>query len=150
MHLQHKNSASQSTVRQQSQLLPACGFHHHPRSQRPSAAGAVAQKAAGIGHSSSLQHQLQQQQQHFSVCSSTSSSSRRSVVALAAAATSSLDIEELIGPAALEPEVFEIITYALKLAWTSETYYVHSWMVLLGLLKKENSIACNVSNSRHT
>jgi hypothetical protein len=50
----------------------------------------------------------------------------------------------LIGPKALEPEVFEIVTYALKLAWTSETYYVHSWMVLLGLLKKENSIACEV------
>lgn len=68
-------------------------------------------------------------------------------MASAAAATSSLDLEELIGPTALEPEVFEIVTYALKLAWTSETYYVHSWMVLLGLLKKENSIACDVSST---
>lgn len=42
--------------------------------------------------------------------------------------------------------MFEIVTYALKLAWTSETYYVHSWMVLLGLLKRENSIACDVSS----
>lgn len=150
MHLQHKSSVTQSTVRQRSQLLPACGFqHHHPRSQRPTAAGAVAQKAAGIGHSSSLPQQLQQQQQQFAVSSSTSSSRRR-VVASAAAATSSLDLDELIGPAALEPEVFEIITYTLKLAWTSETYYVHSWMVLLGLLKKENSIACDVSNRRQS
>jgi hypothetical protein len=73
-------------------------------------------------------------------------SSRRTAVVTSAAATASVDLEELIGPAALEPEVFEIVTYALKLAWTSETYYVHSWMVLLGLLKRENSIACDVSS----
>lgn len=61
-----------------------------------------------------------------------------------AAATSSIDVDELVGPSALEPEVFEIVTYALKLAWTSETYHVHSWMVLLGLLKKESYTACQV------
>lgn len=55
-----------------------------------------------------------------------------------------MDVEELVGPSALQPEVFEIITYALKLAWTAETYNVHSWMVLLGLLKKESYTACQV------
>jgi hypothetical protein len=55
-----------------------------------------------------------------------------------------MDVEELVGPSALQPEVFEIITYALKLAWTAETYKVHSWMVLLGLLKKESYTACQV------
>jgi hypothetical protein len=55
-----------------------------------------------------------------------------------------MDVEELVGPSALQPEVFEIITYALKLAWTAETYNVHSWMVLLGLLKKESYVACQV------
>lgn len=70
---------------------------------------------------------------------------RGSVVTRAAAAPSALDsIEELVGPAGLEPDVFEIITYALKLAWTAETYYVHSWMVLLGLLKKERCTAAAV------
>lgn len=56
----------------------------------------------------------------------------------------SLDVDELVGPNALEPEVFEVVTYALKLAWTAETYYVHSWMLLLGLLKKERCVACEV------
>jgi hypothetical protein len=88
--------------------------------------------------------QMQQHQPQQRLPRSNTSSSRHSVVMSAAAATSSVDLDELIGPKALEPEVFEIITYALKLAWTSETYYVHSWMVLLGLLKKENSIACEV------
>jgi hypothetical protein len=55
-----------------------------------------------------------------------------------------MDVEELVGPSALQPEVFEIITYALKLAWTAETYNVHSWMVLLGLLKKESYTAVQV------
>jgi hypothetical protein len=120
-----------------------------PRS--PSAVAAVAScratAAAGIGSSSrSSSTSSTQRQQHQQL--QRSSSGRGSVVAsAAAAATSSLDLEELIGPTALEPEVFEIVTYALKLAWTSETYYVHSWMVLLGLLKKENSIACEVRGS---
>ena len=34
------------------------------------------------------------------------------------------------------------IQYALELARTSETYEVHSWMILLGLLRQENSTAC--------
>eukprot|EP00879_Flechtneria_rotunda_P000772 GHRR01000893.1.p1 GENE.GHRR01000893.1~~GHRR01000893.1.p1 ORF type:complete len:239 (-),score=66.70 GHRR01000893.1:2596-3312(-) len=61
-----------------------------------------------------------------------------------AAATASIEADEVVGPSALQPEVFEIITYALKLAWTAETYDVHSWMVLLGLLKKESYTACQV------
>lgn len=68
----------------------------------------------------------------------------RGNVAVQSVATSSIDAEELVGPSALEPEVFEIITYALKLAWTAETYNVHSWMVLLGLLKKESYTACQI------
>lgn len=69
---------------------------------------------------------------------------RRCNVAVQSVATASVDAEEIVGPSALEPEVFEIITYALKLAWTAETYNVHSWMVLLGLLKKESYTACQV------
>lgn len=138
-----------TTARQQQLVVVGIA----PRS--PSAAAAVASTtraaaaaAAGIGpsRSSSSITQLQQHQQLLG-------SSRRgssSVVVTAAAATSSLDLEELIGPTALEPEVFEIVTYALKLAWTSETYYVHSWMVLLGLLKKENSIACEVRQQQQS
>lgn len=69
---------------------------------------------------------------------------RRGKIAVQSVATATIDAEEIVGPSALEPEVFEIITYALKLAWTAETYKVHSWMILLGLLKKESYTACQV------
>eukprot|EP00878_Enallax_costatus_P010422 GHUV01010879.1.p1 GENE.GHUV01010879.1~~GHUV01010879.1.p1 ORF type:complete len:244 (+),score=56.17 GHUV01010879.1:522-1253(+) len=72
------------------------------------------------------------------------SQQRRGNVTVHSVATASVDAEEIVGPSALEPEVFEIVTYALKLAWTAETYNVHSWMVLLGLLKKESYTACQV------
>jgi hypothetical protein len=41
-------------------------------------------------------------------------------------------------------DLADALSYAIKLAWTSETYLVHSWMVLLGLLRNEKSIACQV------
>lgn len=89
---------------------------------------------------------LPQQEAATSLCSKPPKQhqQQRCNVAVQSVATASVDAEEIVGPSALEPEVFEIITYALKLAWTAETYNVHSWMVLLGLLKKESYTACQV------
>lgn len=146
MHLQQRTSALTSTSRQGAQPVVASVVCRSHKTAVAAAATAcvAAPAAAGIGHSSSATNPQQQQHHHLSTGSGLSS--RRTAVVTSAAATASVDLEELIGPAALEPEVFEIVTYALKLAWTSETYYVHSWMVLLGLLKRENSIACDVSS----
>jgi hypothetical protein len=106
--------------------------------------------------SSNAQQWSQQQQQQLcraplpaAAAAQRAALGRRSSVATAAApaaaaAESLSSVEELVGPDKLEAEVFEIVTYALKLAWTAETYYVHSWMLLLGLLKNEKCTACQV------
>jgi ATP-dependent Clp protease ATP-binding subunit ClpA len=49
-----------------------------------------------------------------------------------------------VAPSALSTDVTDILLYAMQLAWTSETYEVHSWMVLLGILRKENSAAAQI------
>lgn len=162
MMLHHKSSLNATVQAQRRCSSRSLGVQHTAAiTGRLSTASAVAAQALGTSsrHAGSVHGdgQQQQQQQHgqrqlvpiqcFHTHSSSSKASSRNVVtfAAAAAATASTELDELIGPSSLEPAVFEIITYALKLAWTSETYYVHSWMVLLGLLKKEDSIACEVS-----
>jgi hypothetical protein len=49
-----------------------------------------------------------------------------------------------VEPSALSMDVTDILLYAMQLAWTSETYEVHSWMVLLGILRKEHSAAAQI------
>lgn len=131
-----------------SKITPVAAVVAHAAS-RPTTAACIG--ASSSSSSSQLQQQQSQQQHVFQQLQQlqprhTAPRRQRGVAAsAAAAATASAELDELIGPSKLEAQVFEIITYALKLAWTSETYYVHSWMVLLGLLKQEDSIACEVS-----
>lgn len=48
---------------------------------------------------------------------------------------------DLSSPSSLEKEAYEVVDYAIKFAYTSETYEVHSWMLVLGILKHEQSVA---------
>jgi hypothetical protein len=131
LNVQQQHIVSRQQSRLARRAIPVAAAAVPRNSSRPSRSAA--------GTSSSLQ-QPQHVQQHIQQRFAPSSSP----VAARAAATASMDVEELVGPSSLQPEVFEIITYALKLAWTAETYNVHSWMVLLGLLKKESYTACQV------
>lgn len=44
----------------------------------------------------------------------------------------------------LEFDAREIVSYAMKIGWISETFQVHSWMVLLGILRFEKCTAAQV------
>lgn len=72
--------------------------------------------------------------------------SKRRVLCRAAAtpALASESIDEVFGPSSMSTEVADVISYAVKLCMAGETYKVHSWMVLLGLLKQEECTACQV------
>lgn len=37
-----------------------------------------------------------------------------------------------------------MVDYAIKFAFTSETYEVHSWMLVLGILKNESCVAAQI------
>jgi len=63
------------------------------------------------------------------------------VAAVDSAASTVMEDIEVSTPARL------IINYALEFCKASETYQVHSWMVLLGILKYENSTAAKVLKS---
>ena len=54
-----------------------------------------------------------------------------------APAISSASLDEDLGPSSLGADAAQIIAYALELAATAETYEVHAWMLLLGILKGE-------------
>jgi hypothetical protein len=54
------------------------------------------------------------------------------------------DAVEGVEPSSLSSDVTNILLYAMNLAWTAETYEVHSWMVLLGILRYENSTAAQL------
>jgi hypothetical protein len=90
------------------------------------------------------QNNAQQQQRRRSLIIAASSSSSASPSAAAAAASPLSSSEEEVSPARLSAEVADVVSYALKLAWTAETYKVHSWGLLLGLLRHEDSAACAV------
>lgn len=49
-------------------------------------------------------------------------------------------------PSTLSSDVTNVLLYAMSLAWTAETFEVHSWMVLLGILRYENSAAAQILN----
>eukprot|EP00882_Tetradesmus_deserticola_P022117 GHRQ01024003.1.p1 GENE.GHRQ01024003.1~~GHRQ01024003.1.p1 ORF type:complete len:169 (+),score=50.36 GHRQ01024003.1:963-1469(+) len=127
--------AGQRQSRLARRVIPAVAAAVPPSSSRNSSRHSRSSAGVSSGRQQQ-QHAQRRASQRYAPCSSP--------VAAHAAATASMDVEELVGPSALQPEVFEIITYALKLAWTAETYTVHSWMVLLGLLKKESYTACQV------
>jgi len=58
-----------------------------------------------------------------------------------APALATTSVEEDAGPSSLGTDVAEIIAYAMQMARTGETYEVHTWMLLLGILKDEGGAA---------
>jgi hypothetical protein len=44
----------------------------------------------------------------------------------------------------MEREVAEMLEYAVRLCCTAEVYEIHAWMLLLGVLKQEDSLAGQV------
>lgn len=44
-------------------------------------------------------------------------------------------------PTHMAQDAQDAITYAIKFAWASETYEVHSWMLLLALLREDKGVA---------
>lgn len=114
------------------------------RPQRGAAAAAVVASARCAAatqqqqqHHRRRQHQQQlhnpfQQQQHLP-----------SWVArdAAAPALATQSVDEDAGPAAIGADAVAIFEYALQLAWTAETYEVHTWMLLLGILRSEDCVA---------
>ena len=46
--------------------------------------------------------------------------------------------------AALAPDFGRALTFAMKMAWTSETYDLHPWMLVLGVLRYEEDTAAKV------
>ncbi|KIZ07244.1 hypothetical protein MNEG_0698 [Monoraphidium neglectum] len=82
------------------------------------------------------------QQQQFQISSLHQQQQHRrrrqpSWIARDAAALASASIDEDLGPSSIGPDAAQIIAYAMQIAWTGETYEVHAWMLLLGLLKDE-------------
>jgi len=55
-----------------------------------------------------------------------------------------VDLDEVIGPQYMAPEVAEVLSYALKISWAAETFSIHSWMLLLGVLKNEQCLASQI------
>jgi ATP-dependent Clp protease ATP-binding subunit ClpA len=64
----------------------------------------------------------------------------RSVMMMSASMPSDADT----GLPEFGPESKSIMKYAIKFASVSETYTVHPWTLLLGLLRQEDSTACKV------
>jgi len=58
-----------------------------------------------------------------------------------AAEPSAADLES---PSSLAADAYEIVDYAIKFAFTAEVYEVHSWMLVLGLLKQEKCVAAGI------
>lgn len=102
----------------------------------PAAQGAAARHAGQQQRPHQQQRRLRQQQQQ-------QQQPRPSWVArdAAAPALATQSIEEDLGPSTLGPDAAQAIAYAMRLAWAGETYEVHAWMLLLGILKDEASAA---------
>lgn len=107
-----------------------------PRTRPSSAAAAVPQQQQRQQRHSRPQ-QRQHQQQHPSWVARDA----------AAPAMASQSIDEDLGPSSLGPDMAQIVAYAMQLAWTGENYEVHTWMLLLGILKDERCAAAKVLQS---
>jgi hypothetical protein len=128
--MQHTRGCSNSNSSSTTQRALA------PRSSSTRAAAAGTTAAAARRpqpHRRHLNQQQQQQQQQ----------QRPSWVArdAPAPALATTSVEEDAGPSVLGADAAEIIAYASHLAVTGETYEVHTWMLLLGILKDESCLA---------